>query len=203
MYKEKANFFDGQIDAPWANDNYSSEELLKSDKIFKLCKIKQGSKIIEPGCGSGRLTMLMAERCGDSGKIVAIDVSPGMIKKAKERLTGYNNVEVSCLSVEDAAFENGNYDAVICHQVFPHFEDKKAVLNKLVATLKTGGFFIISHFIGIEEINDVHRKSNSPVVNDIMPSNDEIKELFEAAGLELVLIEDKEDCYNVLGRKKT
>ena len=202
MYKEKANFFDGQINTPWANDDYTAEELLKSEKIFKLCKIKSGSKIIEPGCGSGRLTALIAEKCGNSGKVTALDVSPEMIRIAKERLTNYNSVEVSCISVEDANFEFESYDVVICHQVFPHFENKKTVTAKLVNALKSGGYFIISHFIGIEEINDVHRKSNSPVVNDIMPSNNEIEELFREVGLEVLLIEDEENCYNVLGRKK-
>ena len=201
MYKEKAKFFDCQIDAEWADAEYTQEELVKAEKIFKLCKIKQGSSVIEPGCGSGRLTLLLAERCGLDGEIFALDISPKMIAKAKQRLRNQNNVKILCALVEDTEFCSESYDAVVCHQVFPHFENKETVLDKLVKALKPGAYLIISHFIGIEDINDVHRKSKSPVENDIMPSNDDIKRMFDEVGLELILMEDDKNCFNVLGKK--
>ncbi len=202
MYKEKAKFFDCQIDAEWADAEYTGEEIAKVEKIFDLCKIEQGSKVIEPGCGSGRLTQLLAERCGAEGEVFALDISPKMIEKAKQRLKKHDNVKILCELLENVEIVSEGYDAVVCHQVFPHFENKEIILNKLVKALKPGGYLIISHLIGIEEINDVHRKSNSPVENDIMPSNDDIKKMFAEAGLELIFLEDEKNCYNVLGRKK-
>ena len=202
MYKEKAKFFDGQIAAPWANNDYTVEELKKAEKIISKCKIKKGCRVIEPGCGTGRLTALIAEKCGSAGEIAAFDISQEMVKKAGERLSRYKNVNVSCALLEELSFESAAYDVVLCHQVFPHFEDKFLAVEILSKALKPGGIFAITHLVGIEEINDVHRKSNSPVEKDIMPSNSEIKDILNKYNLEIIELEDTPNCYNVYAVKQ-
>jgi SAM-dependent methyltransferase len=82
------------------------------------------------------------------------------------------------------------YDLILCHQVFPHFEDKREVLKTLASALKPGGRVVVIHFINLDEINDRHRKAGTAVEMDMMPGQDEMKCLFNETGLEIEFILD-------------
>ena len=47
--------------------------------------LKPGMKVLDIGCGLGFMTQIIAERVGDSGKVVAIDNSDNQIKAASKR----------------------------------------------------------------------------------------------------------------------
>ncbi|MCF7792012.1 MAG: methyltransferase domain-containing protein [Victivallales bacterium] len=201
MNTAKADFFDKAINSPWANDEYTERELQKINKFLNLCKVSAGSKIIEPGCGAGRLTEILASECGETGEIIAFDISSEMVKLATKRTKNYKNVKIYCSSAENYKYTPNYFDAVICHQAYPHFDNTEKATASLSKALKPGGRFIISHLIGISEINDVHRKSDTPVQNDIMPETNLIKKYFAKAGMAVNYIVDNEDMFIILAIK--
>ena len=170
MNNAKAVFFDGQTNSPWACNEYNWEEIEKAEKVLNLCKIKQGSKIIEPGCGTGRLTKIVAERCGSSGEILAFDISKKMVKKTEKRILKYNNNKVLCMAAEEYSFKPNYYDVVLCHQTYQHFEKTELATKILANAIKPNGYFIISQFTGIEIINNIYKQPHSPIKNDTMPN---------------------------------
>jgi len=102
------------------------------DELFEQLEVKPGSRAIDCGCGTGYSTAILAERAGKAGFVTAIDLSAGMIEKAKDRISGLNLANV-IFSVGDVLtalkkLPNSYYDTAVltwligyvgCWEVFP------------------------------------------------------------------------------------
>lgn len=190
MNVSKADFFDSQVEADWARAEYCPEEIAKIDRMLQLANVKEGTRVLEPGCGAGRLTRMIAEKVGPDGRVIAIDISSRMMEACQRRLTAFRNVEFYCGAAEDLPVQNGTFDAVLCHNVFPHFDCKPSAVAHLASALTHGGKFIVCHFMDSSGINDLHRKAHPSVLNDLLPSETEMRVIFAAAGLQVEIFED-------------
>jgi len=188
MYRVKASYFDENVGAPWAAAEYGPDEMDKLDRLFQHTSPLRGLKILEPGCGTGRLTEILSDHVGEDGSVVALDISPKMIDEARRRTAKRRNVEIHLSTVENFPLEKNSYDFILCHQVFPHFEDKRKVLTMLSRALKMNRRLIVTHFIDFEKINDLHRKAGTAVEADMMPGQMEMRRLFDDAGLDVGFI---------------
>lgn len=195
MYKEKIDFFDAQADAPWADGEYDQETEQKIARLLDLLPRREGLSLLEPGCGTGRLTQRLAQAAGPAGTVTALDISPRMAEAAQRRLSGLPNARALAEDLETCATLQPGFDAVICHQVFPHFNDPARALARMAELLKPGGVVIVSHFIGRHEVNDVHRKAGTAVEQDMLPDAPAMRSLFHEAGFEVTLLEDLPDLY--------
>ncbi len=65
------------------------------DDLFRKLEIKAGARVIDCGCGTGYSTAKLAEKVGNKGEVMGIDLTSGMIEQAKKRIRqlGYSNVE--------------------------------------------------------------------------------------------------------------
>lgn len=201
MYLEKAVFFDAQADAGWAADQYNGDELRKLDLLFHETGSLKGKRVLEPGCGTGRLSEILSRKVGDKGRVVAMDISPAMVEAAEKRVKGASNIELFVSQAELFTSGSENFDLILCHQVFPHMENKGACLEKFHGLLAPGGKVVIFHFIGLEEINNVHRKAGTVIENDMMPDNLEMERLFKGAGFTIKFIRNGGDGYFLMADK--
>ena len=201
-YRAKAAFFDNQVQADWAAETYGPAEIEKLDRLFTATGSLAGHRLLEPGCGTGRLTEILAKKVGHRGQIVAMDISPQMLAAARQRLVGFTNVDLRLGAVEGMAEQLGMFDQIICHQVFPHFADKLAALEVLVRMLKPGGRLVISHFISLAEINDVHRKAGTAVEKDLMPPSDILQRWCSQCQLAIEQWEDSNHGYLLSTRNR-
>lgn len=190
IYEAKAGYFDANVDAPWAADEYGPEEMAKLDRLFNHTGSLDGLKVLEPGCGTGRLTAILSDQVGPSGLVVALDISLMMVEAALRRTAARQNVQIHMGAVENFPMKKEVYALILCHQVFPHFEDKKKVLKVLTSALRPEGKIVVIHFINFAKINDRHRKAGSAVEMDMMPEQDQMKCLFDETGLDINFILD-------------
>ena len=203
MYEAKAAYFDAHVNTPWAAAEYGPEEMGKIDRLFAHTGALRGLKILEPGCGTGRLTEILSDHVGNKGLVVALDISPMMVETARRRTAARENVEIHLGAVADFPMEEEEYDLIVCHQVFPHFANKKKVLTSLSKALKPEGKVIVIHFINFDEINDRHRKAGTAVEMDMMPGKDEMRRLFDETGLEVECILDDHLGYFLSASQKS
>ncbi len=199
-YKAKAAFFDEQVNAQWAAQAYGTEEERKISDLFKITGSLSSLRLLEPGCGTGRLTAILAEKVGLMGEVVAIDISPAMVSEARRRLDGLKNVEVLMGAVEEYVGIIGKFHLIICHQVFPHFENPGDVLVKLVRMLHPHGRIVISHFMNSAEINDVHRKAHAAVARDMLPTIDTLQRWCDQLNLTIERRQDDDAGYLLCAR---
>ncbi len=93
-----------------------------------------GERILDLGCGDGRLTSKLAERDGVS--VVAVDASPDLIAAAKHR-----GLDARVMNGHDLAF-NAEFDAVMSNAALHWMKDPDAVLSGVARALKPGGRFV-------------------------------------------------------------
>ncbi len=191
---KKADFFDRQAKEAWANDAYTPDETRHIDRMLRMAGIGIGSKVLEPGCGTGRLTGILCLAVGETGYVLAADISPGMMDVCRSRNAGFRHLDLRCDAVEQLDLPPHFFDAVVCHAVFPHFTHPETTLGVLTQTLKVYGHLIVSHFMGSAELNNMHRKAD-PVRNDRLPKESRMRKLFESNGLKIQHFEDRPGCY--------
>ena len=158
--------------------------------------ISPGNRILEPGCGSGRLTEVLAEAVGPAGEIYAMDLSPAMIELARERGLP-DHVHFDCGSAASIPREAACFDFVICLNVFPHFADKAAILREFARVLNPSGQLWVNHFSSREELNHFHLHAGEEVAHHMLPCADDMSAMMIAAGFRTVDLNEGSDFYSL------
>ena len=203
MNHEKAVFFDAEAAAPWAVAPFGAEEHPKIARLLAAAAIQPGAWVLEPGCGTGRVTEILADAVGRDGRVIAVDISQKMVEACRNRLGSRENVWVAQSAVEEYAIASETIDVIVCHQVFPHFDDKPAALAALVRVLKPLGRLMVVHFIDAAAVNDRHRRAGEAIQVDLLPSQEDMRRLFNDAGLTIDLFIDDRDGYLVRATRTT
>jgi SAM-dependent methyltransferase len=82
---------------------------------LELAGVQPGQRILEIGTGSGDQTLLLAEAVGDDGRVVATDLSEGMLAVARDRVeaAGFANVEFLAGAADSLELEDQSFDAAV------------------------------------------------------------------------------------------
>lgn len=114
-------------------------------------------RILDAGCGSGRVTEGLLERLGDRGRVIALDGSPAMVNAARERLARFGDrVEYVVADLGRPLPIEGQVDAVLSTATFHWVPDHDALFANLAAVLRTGGW-LVAQCGGIGNIATVQR----------------------------------------------
>ncbi len=192
---DKSGYFDRSRKDEWAFTPYTPEEHAKLDRFLDAAGISPGAKVLEPGCGTGRLTEKLSARVGPAGEVVAVDISSGMVEECRRRAGGLPNVRIVQGPVEEIGFPPHHFDAIFCLCVFPHFDDKRKTLRLLREWLAPAGSLTLAHLEGSRILNRMHRETGGPVKGDRIPPHPEMQELFREAGLRIGRFRDEDDGY--------
>ena len=71
-------------------------------------------RVLDIATGTGIAAEAAAEVVGPSGQVVAADVSPAMVERARERLSGLPNVAFAVEDGQRLTFPDESFDAVLC-----------------------------------------------------------------------------------------
>jgi demethylmenaquinone methyltransferase/2-methoxy-6-polyprenyl-1,4-benzoquinol methylase len=183
MNQAKAHYFDSQATAPWAVDPFPSKDRPKIARLPTAAEIQPGMHVLEPGCGTGRLTGILAEAVGPHGRVLALDISAAMAPACRDRIGERTNVRALQAAIEDCAVEPDSFDVVVCHQVIPHFDDPRVALATITRGLKPGGRLVVVHFAPAAMINEIHRTAAPPIRQDRLPLPERMRALLMEAGL--------------------
>ncbi|MCT4632381.1 MAG: class I SAM-dependent methyltransferase [Firmicutes bacterium] len=181
-------------------DEFCNHDTDKIKDILGLLNIKNGSKILDIGTGTGVLLPYLVDLSGSSGEITAIDISSKMIEVAKRKYH-YNNVNFICEDIMKANLHSEYFDYIICYSVFPHFDDQESLVKVVSKYLNEGGKLIICHSQSRDAINNLHKKVSEAVSDDNLPTIDVISDYYKAAGLDTSITIDSEEMYVVVATK--
>ncbi len=124
-----------------------------------------GEYCADLGSGRGLDVIKMAQAVGAEGRAYGIDVSEGMIKKARKNIDKFDvqNAEIIQSALERLPFKDGELDLIISNCTINHAEDKKTVWNEIARSLKTGGRFVVSDIYSMEEVPEKYRNDPEAV----------------------------------------
>ena len=101
--------------------------------------LASGSRVLEVGCGTGKLTELLAAH---QLNVDAVDPGPRMIEQAKRRVGGRGDVRFHVGRFEDVAFPEGAFEAVFSATAF-HWVDPLIGWTKAASHLRPGGLLAL------------------------------------------------------------
>ncbi|MFL5871117.1 MAG: class I SAM-dependent methyltransferase, partial [Solirubrobacterales bacterium] len=136
--------------------------------------------VLDAGCGSGGVTAQLIERL-PNGRVIAVDGSPSMVEKARERLGGRADVregDLSELELDEAV------DVVFSNAVFHWILDHKRLFERLHAALRPGGR-LVAQCGGIGNVAKLAKATDAVVAaSDFSAHLSEIPQLWNFAGPE-------------------
>ncbi len=135
-------------DVDWLPDG-TVESFAGTGNPFSLGRLPEGATVVDVGCGAGFDTLQAARQVGESGRVIAIDMTEAMLIKTRVGATGLglSNVEVRHGYAEDLPLPDETADFVISNGVINLCPDKMAVMSEISRVLKPGGRIQIADII--------------------------------------------------------
>jgi ubiquinone/menaquinone biosynthesis C-methylase UbiE len=118
-------------------DRMSDLQFAGGKRLVERLDIAHGARVLDIGCGTGRLAQWMLERVGPSGSVIGIDPLAERIAIARSHGSAAR-FEVG--QAEDLrAFDDATFDAVVMSSVFHWVSGKAEALAELRRVLQPGG----------------------------------------------------------------
>ena len=107
-----------------------------SNVLRDLLDIKNGEDVLDLGCGPGNITREVA--LATRGRVVGVDVAPGMIEGARRGEAGSVKLSFAVRDAYELGFDS-EFDIIICNSAFQWFSSPDEVLRQCQLALKKGG----------------------------------------------------------------
>jgi ubiquinone/menaquinone biosynthesis C-methylase UbiE len=140
--------------------------------LIQRLDLAPGMRVLDAGCGPGRLTIPLARAVGPDGEVVALDGQREMLEKLQKRLEaeGIRNVKPVQAVLGEGALGEGGFDRVVLAMVLGEARDRREAARELYAALRPGGVLSVTEIFGDPD----HRRPST------------IRREVEAAGFRLV-----------------
>ncbi|MDQ0896730.1 MULTISPECIES: malonyl-ACP O-methyltransferase BioC [unclassified Paenibacillus] len=149
-----------------------AEQLAKSLIPWKEEGVIEASNILEIGCGTGTLTGILVNEWSKAS-IIALDIAPGMIKVAEQRVRSgmashlaTNSCQPDRVSFIHADVERwsadaqeASFDLIVSNACFQWLENPKQTIRHLRQMLRPGGLLVFATF-GPETFIELHQSFN-------------------------------------------
>ena len=119
------------------------DKLRKNIFVKKLDEeIPMGSNILEAGCGTGQMSIVLSRY---ARQIYGIDLSKGSLIEAKQFINSNDikSVHLFRMNIFKLFFKENTFDVIISNGVLHHTYNPKLAFSKLVRVLKPGGIIVI------------------------------------------------------------
>ncbi len=142
-----------ELDNPFARTN-------RAAFIVEHLDLRPGMSALDAGCGPGRLTMPLARRVGEHGEVLAVDIQPGMLERARQKAQAGNleNIRFLQAGLGEGKLDRCRFDRAVLVTVLGEIPNRERALQEIFDSLKPGGILSIT-----ETLFDPHFQSRPHV----------------------------------------
>jgi ubiquinone/menaquinone biosynthesis C-methylase UbiE len=143
-----------EMDNPFTETNRASV-------IIGLLGLQPGMKVLDAGCGPGRLAIPAAQAIGSQGELTALDLQSGMLARVQEkaRTAGLSNIRFMQAGLGSGKLDKAYYDRAMLVTVLGEIPEQETALQEIYQALKPGGILSVT-----EVIFDPHFQSREAVL---------------------------------------
>ncbi len=123
-----------------------------TDAMLAMAAVGPGQTVLDVAAGAGDQTLDLAARVGAGGKVVANDISAGILSYVPGNAAnaGHINVQIHPADAEDLGLESDTFDTAVCRLGLMFLPSPLAGLQEIYRVLKPGGCFCSMVFAGPE-----------------------------------------------------
>ena len=120
--------------------DFVTRRSLESHGAFFLPSLQPGMSVLDCGCGTGSITLGIAERVGD-GNVVGVDINEVQVELATRRAAEYGRRHVRFRrgSAYELPFPDASFDAVFSHALLEHLREPERALREFLRVVRPGG----------------------------------------------------------------
>ncbi|UWG98743.1 arsenite methyltransferase [Dehalobacter sp. DCM] len=185
---------------------YTEEDLAGVPEGADLClgcgaplfflSLKEGDTVLDLGSGGGIDCFVAARRVGKSGKVIGIDLTPEMVKKARKNAGegGYTNVEFILGEVENLPLADKSVDAIISNCVLNLVPDKAKAYAEAVRVLRLGGSICLSDIVTVGRTSRKLRslpKAYAACLSGAIPKQEYLSLMEQAGFTDITVAQEK------------
>ena len=109
--------------------------------VSVFARIREGSAVLDVGCGAGLDALVAARRAGDGGQVTGIDFSHNMLSRARRaaREAAQENVVFVQASAEQLPIRDQSVDVALVNGIFNLNPARTAIFHELSRVMRPGG----------------------------------------------------------------
>ena len=143
----------------WAEEGRGEEmerhHIPITEPVFRKMELKPGDRVLDLGCGAGWATRMLARMVakskangGNDGKVVGLDISDEMIRRAQQNSYELPNIQYVVGAADKIPWESNFFSKVLSVESFYYYPDQDRALDELYRVTAPGGklFILINLF---------------------------------------------------------
>jgi len=139
----------------------------RSEQVVRQLAPRPGARVIDIGCGPGRVTIPLARAVGPGGEVIALDVQAAMLAKVAEkaRTERLANIRLMQSDVRSARIDDGSLDGAVMVTALGEIPEAAKVLPWIFSALKPGGRLLVAetifdpHFVRRARLREMARSA--------------------------------------------
>ncbi|WP_036384856.1 class I SAM-dependent methyltransferase [Muricauda sp. MAR_2010_75] len=168
------------------------DKWMKTQSLLALTAVEVGDKVADIGCHEGYLSIHLAKKVSETGRVYAVDIREDRLEKLRTNAQDRNlgNIITILGDTNNPKLPEGELDAVFIFDTYHEMDAHEEILQHVKRALKPGGQLMV-----MEKLKDwVRGKSRERQVSSHSLGIEYVREELKQAGLTIVSeIEDHGD----------
>ena len=155
-----------------------------SELLLEALGLEPGQVVCDLGCGNGYYTFDLARRVGPTGRVLAVDIQPEMLRLLEQRAreAEIDHIETILGSPIDPHLPAGQVDLVLLVDVYHEFSHPEQMLRAIRRSLKPQGRAVLVEFRAEDPfvpIKPLHKMSRAQVLKEMEPNGFRLVDQFD------------------------